>query len=607
MPLREKQYKTKPWILFVVFLLIYPALYNGYPLVTSDTGTYISSGFKTWIPADRPIFYGLFVRHSSLASSLWFTIILQGLMLSFVLWQTLNLFVSDAFGKIGKLVLIIILCSFSSISWYTSQIMPDILVGTGLLAFLLLVLNKKSVIITIFNSLILLIACMSHNSNMLIFSILALFILIYGFYSNAFKRQIINVRDYILIPIIIILSWLFTLLINYSITKNIEISGSPHAFLVAKNIENGIIDRYLNENCKKYIEKNVNDTTTYFIAAKHSKKFFDVIGFSKKPGAYVHQWAFTMAQNQKFKIIKDKDEWARIISLQSNLYLETTVGDSGATINKLVQMPFSNSDKQLFKFVPTTKDSDSFYIINKSTLKFVDVSGTSQENAAVIQLWDSAGTDNQKFILLKGNHCLCLFKDELPNSAIAFLWDDKSVFSQTGSWAWSKKEYDKILNEIILSPKYFGANLGEAIIATFSQLTRNDIGDGLIGYDNKSAPYGAIKSHLRYELKPFNNSKQNKWLLNFTEINKRHFWLLLFSVLTILIFVFNAKLKKEIPSQFSFFIGVSLFVIVLNAFVTGAMANVLDRLQSRIVWLIPLIALILLYNRIVLYFKKDQE
>lgn len=58
-----------------VILLIMPAIVNGYPLVYSDSGTYIGSGFEGIVPVDRPIAYGLFVRHISVAYSLWFVIL----------------------------------------------------------------------------------------------------------------------------------------------------------------------------------------------------------------------------------------------------------------------------------------------------------------------------------------------------------------------------------------------------------------------------------------------------------------------------------------------------------------------------------------------------
>jgi hypothetical protein len=45
------------------------AIWNGYPLVFLDTGTYVASGFERFVPRDRPLAYGFFIRHSSLAHS----------------------------------------------------------------------------------------------------------------------------------------------------------------------------------------------------------------------------------------------------------------------------------------------------------------------------------------------------------------------------------------------------------------------------------------------------------------------------------------------------------------------------------------------------------
>ncbi|MEZ4979591.1 MAG: hypothetical protein R2772_09875 [Chitinophagales bacterium] len=68
-------------------LLLFPAFYNGYPLVYSDTGTYIQSGMEMLIPNDRPIFYGLFIRIFSLGFSLWLVIYIQALISFYCLFK----------------------------------------------------------------------------------------------------------------------------------------------------------------------------------------------------------------------------------------------------------------------------------------------------------------------------------------------------------------------------------------------------------------------------------------------------------------------------------------------------------------------------------------
>jgi hypothetical protein len=43
-------------ILLSAALLLWPALWNGYPLVFSDTGTYLSQAIEHYLGWDRPVF-----------------------------------------------------------------------------------------------------------------------------------------------------------------------------------------------------------------------------------------------------------------------------------------------------------------------------------------------------------------------------------------------------------------------------------------------------------------------------------------------------------------------------------------------------------------------
>ena len=67
-------------------------LYNGYPLVYSDTGVYIASGLKEFVPVDRPIGYGLFIKLFSFNYSLWLVVAFQNLITAFVLYELLKTF-----------------------------------------------------------------------------------------------------------------------------------------------------------------------------------------------------------------------------------------------------------------------------------------------------------------------------------------------------------------------------------------------------------------------------------------------------------------------------------------------------------------------------------
>lgn len=583
------------WTLLVTLLLIGAALYNGYPLVTSDSGTYILSGFKNYIPADRPIVYGLFIRHASLAVSLWFAIIFQSLILSYLLWLTLNEFANSFVGRTSKFLIIVFLVLFTGISWYSSQIMPDIFTSIGLLAMALLLISSGSLLKKILLSIFLIGAALIHNSNILIFSSIVLLVLPFAIITKAFQNNIIKTSRFILVFILILSSWFLAPTINYTISGEFKTTGTPHAFLLAKFIENGIVDRYLEENCDNSLITTMPDSGLYYINAKHSDKFLDVENVSKKSGATIHQWFFLGAENQQFYIIKVANGYYKIISKNSYKCIEVAENDTASAGTPIIQNDYKGKDNQLFSF-KNLDNKDCWFILNKKSGNPIEIAGISTDNGAIVRQWNFTGEKNQQFRIVKYPDCLCLYKDSLPNSAIAFLWYPNSVFSKTGAWAWSEKEYKKILSNLLFSPKYIGSIIGDAFISTAEQLTRIDIGDGICGYDKNSSPYIAIEKCLKYEIKPFSNSKENRWLLNFTEINKRHFWLIIISLIVIVCFLRISEFRKNINQKFVVFIYFSFAAIVCNAFVTGALANVLDRLQCRIVWFIPMIAFLLLFN-----------
>jgi hypothetical protein len=67
-------------------------LYNGYPLVYSDTGMYIASGLKEFVPVERPVGYGLFIKLFSFNYSLWFVTVFQNLITAYILYELLKSF-----------------------------------------------------------------------------------------------------------------------------------------------------------------------------------------------------------------------------------------------------------------------------------------------------------------------------------------------------------------------------------------------------------------------------------------------------------------------------------------------------------------------------------
>ena len=63
--MREHGYQKAASTVLCAIALLGAAIWNGYPIVYSDTSSYIISGFELETLKDRPITYGLFIRATS--------------------------------------------------------------------------------------------------------------------------------------------------------------------------------------------------------------------------------------------------------------------------------------------------------------------------------------------------------------------------------------------------------------------------------------------------------------------------------------------------------------------------------------------------------------
>ncbi len=138
--LRSLPWRPLLYYFLTGLVLVLPALYNTVPLVYSDTGTYLVSARTLLPPVDRTIGYGLLIRAVNWQATLWTVVFFQGMTASWLIHRTMiTLLPRHGRDRRLHLVVLVVLLLVSSLPWYASQIMPDVL--TGLLAlcvFLLL-------------------------------------------------------------------------------------------------------------------------------------------------------------------------------------------------------------------------------------------------------------------------------------------------------------------------------------------------------------------------------------------------------------------------------------------------------------------------------------
>jgi len=448
--------------LFASFTLLIPAFYNGYPLVYSDTGSYIASGMDLVIPQDRPIMYGLFIRFFSLDFSLWVVVFAQSLIVSYILWHIMK---ACCKGSSKKLFLIIIalLSSFTGLGWYSSQIMPDIFTTTTVCSlFLLTFRNDFKIHQIIIFSIVLLFSINAHFSNYLIavLTILLLFVITRTNFIPRAKQQLS-----FLLPIIIIsLSIATGSLVNYAVGSTFKINQGSHVFLMGKMLDSGVLKSFLDDKCKD------------------------------------------------------------------------------------------------------------------------------------------------------DNYVLCSCKNSLPNTSRDLLWDPKSPLYQNGGWEASQISFNKILLDIVTSPKHISLFIYNATISSISQLLQNDVGSGLINAwyeDPISPPYDQISKHFPFELNQYKQSRQIKNLwdqeLDFSFINNVNHILLVFSAVLLFFIFFSKSKRKIIDIRTQLIIVTLLLAVLINAIVAGSLANVYDRLQSRISWTIIFCSVILILSKKEYLINKTEQ
>ena len=239
----------------IIITLLF-CIYNNFPFVYSDTGSYIRNGVEKFIPADgRPITYGLFLSITSLKISLWYVAITQaGLILI-----TVHLLVKTCLGSrkyAQELLIIIMLSVTTSFSYVTGFIMPDIFTPMSCLVGFILILGKLSKSENYLLYFIYLISLLMHLSNSLInLILLSIILLLYIFKIGYFEQ--LKIKRVIVLIIINLISYPILSGINYTHSNSLAPSNCISRFVVARLSEAGILQDLLLNNCKV----NINYST----------------------------------------------------------------------------------------------------------------------------------------------------------------------------------------------------------------------------------------------------------------------------------------------------------------------------------------------------------
>ncbi|GAA4503405.1 hypothetical protein GCM10023172_28160 [Hymenobacter ginsengisoli] len=261
------------WPLLAGLVLLHAALYNGFPLVTSDTGTYLVSALELKVPIDRPVTYGLFVRFTSLWGwSVWGAVFGQCLLLGVLLLRYIREFAPRLTHPAGRLALLVLAMWATGVSWFSSQLMPDIFTAIGMLALGLVLLGRCRSGWEVGGWLgVAFGAELCHSSNLVSFNLLVLVMGLVAWLTSATGPTWLPRRRWALTLAVTLAGWLALPTLHAALGGGFTIVRASPAFLIARLSESGVLERFLDHECQ--------GPATYSLCKYRDKLPEDAMGF----------------------------------------------------------------------------------------------------------------------------------------------------------------------------------------------------------------------------------------------------------------------------------------------------------------------------------------
>ena len=183
---------------------------------------------------------------------------------------------------------------------------------------------------------------------------------------------------------------------------------------------------------------------------------------------------------------------------------------------------------------------------------------------------------------------LCDRMDELNTTAMHFVWDFDAPIRDRLDLDVASAKVAPLVHEVLTDPRNWGMLIWTSINATLIQLAQVTIGSGIEPYRENTSPGLVYQWQLRHELPMYMNSLEQRGAWKLDTVNILAGPIL---VLSLLITVLLWPMRMPRWKAFSLIV---VATVILNAAATGALANVYDRLQARVTWMLVFLALLLL-------------
>jgi hypothetical protein len=248
------------WVLATVLMvlaLLWPALWNGFPLVFYDTGGYLVRPFEATLGLGRSAAYGMFLA-LGIPFHFWTNVVAQAALVVWLVVLTLRI---EGFG--GRPVLatavVIGLALLTGIPWYAGQLMPDIFFAAAVLALYLLAFGDRrahaamdsgAVDLRTWEQMLLVAVVAFAVSTHMATLALAVGLLVTLFVLRPLAARLKLPHPAVLLPTVSVAAGTVLLLTaNFAVSGRFVFTPGGENFIFAHLLDDGIVARYLNDKC----------------------------------------------------------------------------------------------------------------------------------------------------------------------------------------------------------------------------------------------------------------------------------------------------------------------------------------------------------------------
>ncbi|PWR25911.1 hypothetical protein [Zavarzinia aquatilis] len=244
-------------LLLALLALLAPALWNGYPISFHDTGGFIARLFENEPGFGRATPYGLFLDGLYWHLSFWPAIVVQSLIVIGLVAETGRSLLALRGNRLALLTGAgtLLLAAITGISWYTSQLLPDLAAATAVLALFLLIEGRegRSLVVTILLGLVVILGAASHTGTVALLLGLVLYkaLLIAGARLHAPLRHWSRRTTWRLGAggLALALGVLTVPLSNQALYGQFRFTPGGDIFLFGRLVQDGIASRFLADRC----------------------------------------------------------------------------------------------------------------------------------------------------------------------------------------------------------------------------------------------------------------------------------------------------------------------------------------------------------------------